>query len=215
MSFQPTPKQALVLWTLLITGEEPAISNVKPDLKASERRPLLDAGLIELVKQGRSQRIVLTDKAWDWAAENFETELSKSNFAVPVLEALLKQLGAYFKRRQISLAEFLSGQDALEEELEPVAAAPPDFTELASRIRAAYLEASGGEYMVRVRLAHLRRLLADIPREMLDQALIEMSRLGKIVPMRLDDPQEINPEDEKAALNFGGEKKYIVYLKEW
>ena len=206
------PKQSLVLWKLLITGDEPAVSKVKPELKPAERKPLIDAGLIELVKRGRSTHIVLTDKAWEWASEHFDVELSKSNVAVPVLQELLKKLGSYLKHQKIPLVEFLVHQNKPIEDSENAIAAP---TDLEAKIREAYLKTSGEKYDVRVRLSRLRQLIDDVPQVEVDKALIQMELAGKITLMHLDDPQEIQSEDEQAAVNIGGHKNHIVYMKEW
>jgi len=212
VSFQPTPKLALVMWNLLITGDEPAVSKVRPELKPAERKTLIDAGLIELVKRGRSTHIELTDKAWGWASEHFDEELSKSTFAVPVLQELLKRLGSYLKHHKIPLVEFLVHQNKLIEDSESVVVAP---TDLEAKIREVYLKNSGGEYNVRVRLSQLRQLVDDVPQAEVDKVLIQMGLSGKITLMQLDDPQEIRPEDEQAAVNIGGQKSHIVYMKDW
>ena len=214
MNFQPTTKQALVIWNLLITGDEPAMSKVKPELKPKERQPLIDAGLIELVKRGHSSHIVLTDKAWDWAIENFAVELpEQSHFAVLVFYELLKKIGAYLQQKKISLGEILRCQDIPDEPLERTSESVPIAPlDLETRIRQAYLQASGGEYVVRVRLAQLRQLLPDVPREILDKTLIQMELARKVTLMHLDDPQEIRSADEQAVLNIGGHTNHIVYM---
>jgi hypothetical protein len=212
MSFQPTPKQALVMWNLLITEDEPAVSKVRPELKPAERQPLIDVGLIELVKRGRSTHIVLTDKAWDWAAGHFEVELSKSNFAVPILQELLKKLGNYLKHHKIPLVEFLVYKNTTIENSESGTNVGSD---LEAKMSEAYLKASGGEYNVRVRLSQLRQLVDDLPQAEVDKVLLQMGLAGKMTLMHLDDPQEIRPEDEQAAVNIGGQKNHIVYMREW
>ncbi|MGQ9872343.1 hypothetical protein [Leptodesmis sp.] len=208
MSFQPTPKQALVMWSLLITGDEPAISNVKPKLKPAERKPLIDFGLIELVKRGRSTHIVLTDKAWGWAADHFEVELSKSSCAALILQELLKKLGNYLNHHKIPPVEFLVHENTTIEHSESGAAV---LSDLEAKICEAYLKASGGKYNVRVRLSQLRQLL----RAEVDKVLIQMDLARKITLMHLDDPQEIRPEDEQYAVNIGGQKNHIIYMREW
>jgi hypothetical protein len=210
MNFQPTPKQALVMWSLLITGDEPAVSKLKPELKPAERKPLIDFGLIELVKRGRSTHIVLADKAWDWAAEHFEAGLSKSNCAAPILQELLKKLGSYLNHHKIPLVEFLVYTNIENSESDTAV-----LSDLELKIRAAYLKASGGEYVVRVRLVQLRQLLADVPRELLDKTLIQMELAGRVTLMHLDDPQEIHLEDEQSAVNISGHTNHIVYMSEW
>lgn len=207
MNFKPTPKQALVIWSLLITKEEPAKSKVKPELSPAEREPLERLGIITLEKRGRSEHIILTDKAWDWASEHFEVELSKSASAAPVLEKLLGVIGLYLRARKATLAEFFSPQNLSE--------STPSNNDLELRVRKAYLALSSGEFNRRVRLYQLRQNLNDIPRSEMDQILLRLGRDGKLVLMRFDDPQEIGPEDEQAALASGGQKNHIIYMKDW
>jgi hypothetical protein len=102
MSSILTPKQALTIWSLLITGDEPQ----KSKLKNPERNILLKQGLITLENIGRSEHIVLTEKAWGWAAENFDVPLAKSIAAVPVLQALLRMTGRYLKNNRLALSDF-------------------------------------------------------------------------------------------------------------
>ena len=56
----PDPKQALVLFSLLFTGDEPMVSKLRPHLEVEERTSLAGAGLISLVRRGRATHIVLT-----------------------------------------------------------------------------------------------------------------------------------------------------------
>jgi hypothetical protein len=207
VNFKPTPKQALVIWSLLITKEEPAISKVKPELSPAERRHLEMSGIITLEKRGRSKHIVLTDKAWDWASEHFDVELSKSASAVSALEKLLSVIGLYLRARKTTLAEFFSPQNLSE--------STSSTNDLELRVREAYLALSGGEFDRRVRLSQLRQTLNDIPRSEMDQILLRLGRNGKLVLMRFDDPQEIGSEDEQAALTSGGQKNHIIYMKDW
>lgn len=65
------------------------------------------------------------------------------------------------------------------------------------------------------RRIYLKDLWRDV-QDLVDHA--EFSRLilqaqadGLVVLMRLDDPQEIRPEDEEAAINIMGNKRHILY----
>jgi hypothetical protein len=202
---QPTPKQALILWKLLITGEEPAVSKLQPALSPEERTFLVEAGLIELEKRGRSTHVVLTDQTWQWAANNFDVSLCQSSFAISILEQLLQTVGAYLKGNRIPLAEFLAPRSQM--------AAEQLVAPLEQRIRTAYLTASGGVYNVRVRLAQLRRSLPDVAPQHIDQVLGDLELAEKLVLMPLDDPQEIGPDDEQAAVTVGGQPRHILYLR--
>ena len=82
-----------------------------------------------------------------------------------------------------------------------------------SEIRRAYLQASKGEFVVRVRLAAIRQNLPHISRADLDNALINMEDTRQITMMNLDDPTEIKPADREAALMIGNHSNHIVYLR--
>ncbi|MGL5079880.1 MAG: hypothetical protein ACRC8A_00175 [Microcoleaceae cyanobacterium] len=226
MSFQSTPKQALALWNLLITGEEPAISKVKPNLSPAERKPLEHAGLITLEKRSRSMHIVLTDRAWDWAVENYGVTLSKSQLAVEPLQALLIKLGTHLKSHNISLAEVLRQQpetskpseqirdhsknsETLEHLEHPLNLSEP----LEARILKVYRELGNQNSEIGLRLSKLRQQLQDCPRDEIDQELRRMQSAGKLSLMSMEDPRSIGPEDEQAALDMGGhDKRYFVYI---
>jgi hypothetical protein len=202
VSFQPTPKQALVLWKLLITREEPAQSKIKPELKSAERKSLVSAGLITLKKRDRAEHIILTDKAWDWAVEHFQVAFpKKATSAIPVLEALLQLVGDYLQSNQIPLSDFLVTQTK------------PAGKNLEEKVREAYTRISGGCYNVRVRLSELRQYLSKLSRTEIDETLRSMQRAGKLVLMHLDNPQDIGNKDEQAAIDIGGHKHHIVYME--
>ncbi len=228
MNLTLTPKQALIIWNLIITREEPIKSKIKP----VDRNPLKDAGLIDLdPPQARSQRIILTDKAWDWASENFELPLrTHPTQQERTLRALLTQLGAYLNAHELSLAEFIPTKSSATEGAKeksstdqtsndiPTNKVSPDIetdleTDIETRIRNTYLQMTDGEFSARVLLSKLRQHLTDFPREVVDKTLIAMQLARKLVLMSLNDPQEIQPADEQAAISVGGEKRHIVYLK--
>ena len=211
-SSQQKPTPSLALWELLLTGEEPAMSKVKPDITPSVRQKLVDEGLIELEKRGRSTHILLTDGAWNRALDDLVVEGSRSPYGNTVLQHLLKRVQQYLDVNNISLAEFLRSKDPApldsDSDSEQSAAAVED------KIRAAYTKASQGSYNVRVKLAELRKYLSEFSRTQIDQALGKMELEENLVLMTLNDPQEIDAEDEAAAVDVGGQKRHIVYVKE-
>ena len=215
MNITLTPKQTLVLWHLLITGEEPAISKIRPELTPQERKPLLDGGLIELVQRGRTKHLVLTDKAWAWASEQAVTALPASANS-PLLLALITKVQHYIQAQEISLAEFLAPPTAPTENSDTREAQgllPTLAGTLTDQIQAAYQRITQGKWNVRVRLADLYKHLPNSPKEALDAALRQMQLNGQSVLMPLDDPKGIHAEDEQAAVNIGGDLRHIVYLK--
>ncbi len=221
MSFQPNPRQALVMWDLLITRDEPAQSKVRlSTFTAADRKELLDAGLIALEKRGRAQHIVLTDKAWDWAPDHLNATISQSKLGASVLQDLLGTLQGFLRTHDMPLVELLTPPTAAlvdsVTDSAPVnghARAAAVTTDLPQRILAAYQLLSGGRSHTSVRLAELRAQLPDASRNDVDRTLLQMQRDGRLALMRMDDPQRVTPEDAKAALDIHGDKRHIVYLK--
>lgn len=215
MTINLTPKQTLVLWHLLITGEEPAISKVRPKLTAQERKPLLDGGLIELVQRGRTNHIVLTDRAWAWASEQPVTTLPAAKDKT-LLFMLITKVQQYIQTEGISLAEFLS-PSTTPAETSGNAEAPgllPALTgTLTDQIQSAYQRITQGKWNVRVRLADLHKYLPHSPKEAIDAALRQMQLDGQSVLIAMDNPKGIQEEDEQAAVTIGNESRHIVYLK--
>jgi hypothetical protein len=99
----PNPKQALVLFSLLFTGDEPMMSKLRPVLTSKERASLVNAGLIEIEKRGRAKHVVLTDTAWDWAGKNLDAPISKQARANQTLTSVLARLKAFLEARGIAL----------------------------------------------------------------------------------------------------------------
>jgi hypothetical protein len=212
MSFRPNPRQALVMWYLLITHDEPAQSKVPlSTFTSADRKELLNAGLIQLEKRKQAQHIVLTDKAWDWALEHLDAPIAKSQLSAPILAKLLGSLKLYLQSQQIPLVELLA--------LPPqppitLPSGPVIPTDIPKRILAAYKLESGGQCYVDIRLAALREHLTDLPRTTVDQTLDQMQLDGAITLMRLDDPQSITAADAAAALDVYGDKRHVIYVKE-
>ena len=85
-------------------------------------------------------------------------------------------------------------------------------TGLGARIRAACLELGGGREAVRVRLADLRRRLVDVPADELTAGVRELSRRGELTLYPLDDPRQITPDDEAAAIRSSTDvPQHILY----
>ena len=86
--------------------------------------------------------------------------------------------------------------------------------DLKKRLYNACFQITGdGVYGARIRLADLRSRLADVPRPELDNALRDLERTEAASIMPLDDPREILPVDEEAALaNSQGKYRHILYL---
>jgi hypothetical protein len=220
VKFEPTPKQALVLFGILFgrseAEREPMQSKVKPELKPAEREPLVKAGLIEKERRGAAQHLKATDACWEWASGHLGTPLSPSIAASPILRNVLTQLQVFLDRRGLALADVFA-PDA--DEAPPHAPAgngapAPDLDDdIPTRIRRAVLALGKGRSKQRVRLSALRERLSDIPRGELDASLLEMQAATQLVLYRLDNPAEVGPADDDAALLVAGNPRHLVYLE--
>lgn len=220
MSIELTRKQDLVVWKLLITGEEPMMSKLKPNLTPTERAPLVEQGLIRLEKRGRAQHIVLEDSAWDWVTRRIQSEDFNVSFpatattAIPAFQALLVKLAAYLRSHDIPLSEFLvtvQSPSPTEQPSEPLKSAARS---LEARIREAYSQIPESQSGFRVRLSKLRQNLGNLPPDLIDETLRQMQRRGELSLMGAEDLQEVTRDDEKAAIDLGsGDKRYFIYLK--
>lgn len=118
MTIRPNPKQALLLWRMLTAtsadDRSPMQSKARPELTLAERAELVRGGFLELDKQKRGTRLVLTGRAWAWASSDSDVELLKSSSAIGAiaLEGLLRRLIPFLQARGIELDEVLPEPDA-------------------------------------------------------------------------------------------------------
>ncbi len=207
MSFRPTPRQALAIWRMLFMNEKPMAGILAKRLGAKgrvERDQLVKEGLIELAplpKPKKGSQAEVTEKGWAWAQQNLDAEVSQSNMAAEALEAILKHLKRFMEARDLALSEIIEPAEL------------PPVEDLEHRIRETYSRLSGRRSGVRVRLSDLRKAMSEVSCSDLDSALLKMQDTGKLSLYGLDDPQDIRPEDEQAAINIAGFKKHVLYLR--
>lgn len=215
MTFKPSPKQALVLWTMITAetpeGREPLQSKTRPELKAPERQALVKEELLTLEARGKGgKHLVLTDRAWAWAASNVDIELLKSNSKVgaEALQGLLRRLLPYLKQNELPLAALFSSTTS---ELRPPP--PPSTAPLATQIESACLSLADGARKTRVRLSALRRVLSAVDRNTLDHALLMLQDKGRLHLYREDNSAALTDDDHSAAILVGDAPRHLVLLE--
>lgn len=177
MSFEPNPKQALLLWNM-ITGatpekRRPMMSEAKPGITPKERKALVDKGFLSQVigtsKRGaRASFLDLTDKAWEWAAHARDVELMSSTLATPALQGLLRRLIPFLEQQGLALADLFRDGEVARHEASAVAIAPtpPAATfandSIRARVERTCLSLAGGAKKSRVRLSALRQALPAV-----------------------------------------------------
>lgn len=229
IDFNPDVSQRHLLFFMLFTGEEPAMSKTTPALNVKQRRELVKSGLIKLEKRGRASHMVLTEKAWAFAFHGFDQEVpSRLKLNAKALEGLLKRLKAHMVCTGVGLVDLFGPQNVSSVgtkscPVESDSALPggvesnffdSDQKDLERTVSQAYLELSGNRWNVRVPIADLRKALAQIKKDDLT-AILRRMQLGEDHSLLLypyDDPREITPEDAAAAVHIGGRENHIVYM---
>ena len=198
-----TKMQTLILWALIAKPGAGAFQkDIKPKItSAADRKALESAGLIEVSKRGASFWLEVNDRGWDWAAENLDAALpSRSTAGCEILQGWLHRLKIFLQVKNLALAEVLAPQ------------APPAPASLPERIRAAYLECSGGNLNQRVFLSALREKLPDVDRAALDEALTAMHARDGMHLSGTDNPRELTPMNRAAALDYKGEAMFVIWI---
>jgi hypothetical protein len=220
MTNQPSPKQALFLWNLIIShGAEGVMqSRTSPDLTKAERSQLLDAGFLDLEKRGAAGYLTLTEKAWRWAGQATDVTLPRSRSAVgaEVLERLLRRLVPFLAQRRLALSELLPPLGASGTTAAPVVTHAPRVVapkKLQKLIERACLRLTQGKRTKRVPLSQLRHELADVGRAELDQSLLALQDARRLVLYREDNTAALTDEDHRAALTINREPRHLVVLE--
>lgn len=104
MSATPTPVQALILWRLLGRQGTALNSEITPRIETSDRDALRTAGLLTVEKEGRTLRLTVTDKGWNWAGQHLCDPLPPT---LRVLQDWLTRLHHHLDATGATLAEFV------------------------------------------------------------------------------------------------------------
>ncbi|MFE3451343.1 hypothetical protein ACFXJ8_20700 [Nonomuraea sp. NPDC059194] len=214
--------------------------NIKLD--GEERRQLNDLKLVESRKRGRAYAHVLTDDGWARLAEEISAGVkvtSGSNGAA--LRALLAGLVRFLSRTDQrfgdvfqptrtepdgGIAHDLDPADDRDSDARPDAARPDaarsvadgavadrvvERQEVEARVRAAYTELARepGDW---VSLADVRVRLADVPRDVMDEALRHLNRQPDVVMVPENNQKALRPEDRTAALAVGDQDKHYLSI---
>ena len=209
-------KQALIMWALLVKENAGAFQKeLKPEPDKADRDALEERGLISWWKVGQKIWIEVTDKGWAWAGENLSAPLpAKSTAGTEILREWLAKLQGFIEARGLVLADVLGPlpRDSRTGGNGHLAVESPSSS-LHERIRAAYLDATGGRLNARALLKDIRAKLEDIDRSTLDEALKLMQRERQAVLYPLDNRVEITEADRAAAISFAGEPRHILWIE--
>ena len=234
-----TPAQALIMWCLLGKHGQALQSEILPEVKPKNRKPLEGLGLISCEKRQRGALFLkVEDKGWRWASEHLRNELPRS---YQVLQHWLSLIQHSIEKNEGTLAEFIGSAPELpiasvipQKKRGPSPKAPkkqkvpsektskttgkkaksPSQKKLRELIEKAYFAETDGQAAVRVLLSAIRYRLAEIDRSTLDKALTKLHESDKHISlMRLDNPREITEREKHAQVMFKGEPLHLLWIK--
>lgn len=220
MSETPTPAQAMILWRLLGRHGTALNSEIAP--KKPARDALVKAGLLAVEKEGRSSRLTVTDRGWNWAGQHLRGDLPP---AMRVLQDWLTRLHHHLDATGATLADFV-GPAPERVPPEPRArparkpgparktkADRPDPDRLRARIEQAYLACSKGRKATPVRLSALRAALADLDRAAVDAGLAAILAGDETIRLtRISDPKALDAAERAAAFAPAGEPFHEIWI---
>lgn len=198
--------------------------------RSPARKPLIEAGLIDIEKQPNPETNRLCDyqriseKGWSWAAEAIQAGVhieSRSPLAVNLSNQLLACLGEVLTRCDLTLGEIMASEGSPAEPTDEVAenigeptAPTTESHSLQDRVRQACLDLGDGKKNLPINLSELRKRLTGVSKEELDACLLEMDESGDVVLFRIDDPKELTTEVKAGAIQLnGGIQRHQVLLQ--
>lgn len=198
------PLERLIIWKLMLLGDGLKMKELPNSFTAAMRKRLVDAGLINVVQQGRAKVVYVNEEqAWHWAGENLAAELSRTaQFGGPILQEVLTRLNRYLVNTDSALAELLAPLPEKKEK--------PDDLE---SIKRAYLNITDGEWNARVRIAELKKQLPGVNQTDFTASLKQLQEAGEIDLYTHDDPLEANEEDKRHAVRLFGEAFTLIYMR--
>ncbi len=225
MSGTPTPKQALILWCLLGRHGSALQSALVPRVDRADREALIAGRYLEAERQGRSLRLTVTDRGWDWAGGHM-CEPLPPNFRV--LQDWLERMQADLATTGRTLAELVGTPPGEPARAVPQRRSPARKTtakpskgsktltskQLRARIEAAYLALTGGARAKAVRLSALRTHLGDLDRATVDAGLAAILRGDKTARLsQFSDPKSLDAAERAAAFSPAGEPFHIIWIQ--
>ncbi|SEP05153.1 hypothetical protein SAMN04487843_106104 [Methylobacterium sp. ap11] len=229
MSETPNPAQAMILWRLL--GRQGTALNNEIAPRKAEREALQRAGFLAVEREGRSSRLTVTDKGWNWAGAHLREPLPPP---MRVLQDWLTRLHHHLAATGATLAEFVGpapertppapkartarpkSRHRARAKARPASdvAGKPDPGEVRTRIERAYLACTGGRKATAVRLSALRAALADLDRATLDAGLAAILSGDPAIRLtRIGDPKALDAAERAAAFAPAGEPFHEIWIQ--
>ncbi len=209
-----TGTQSAVMFVLMARADEirnPDLARFGPELRKADREKLVDAGFVELGRDGRASTLTLTDAGWAWCADELAQDPPAR--ATPQLKALytvLHGLGRHLDATDARLHEVFTPAGASATDATPKGVPEADSS-VSERIRDAYVRRATGP-AAWVSLTDLRRDLADVPRDGFDAAVRELERVPGVGVIPQEDQALLTPADRDAAVVIGTQRCHLISI---
>jgi hypothetical protein len=204
MTDKVDPNQQLLLWDLGLRGGGALQKDVEYKGIARDRNALERQRFLTLIKKPRPYKLELTDAGWN-ELNNRTTILLKSKKKPgrerAIIQLLLDTLQSHASKQSVGIGEIVR----------PPRTQTPTH-DIQRKIRSAFFELAGNPPRDSVRLSALRASLPDIPRQELDDALLDMKKNRQANLMPLDNPRDIKAESG-AALRLGNQYVHVLWIE--
>ncbi|MFB9833013.1 hypothetical protein [Actinoallomurus acaciae] len=167
----------------------------------SNREKLNEYGYIKSWKEGQAYVHELEDKGWDRVHQQLNFDSPKAR----ALGAALSVLHDNLRERVLEHGAY----HRFGEMFTHAAAAPVD--DLETRIRVAY-ESLAPRPRAWLRHTDVRRKLADVPGDALDQAFRALSQAEDVDMMPESNQKTLTPEDRRNAVRVGGQDTHLIAI---
>jgi hypothetical protein len=165
------------------------------------REKLNNYGYIRSWKEGQAYVHELEDKGWDRVHQELNFDSPKAR----ALGAALSVLHDNLRERVLEHGAYRR----FGEMFAPAAEAPAD--DLETRIRTAY-DSLAPRPRAWLRHTDVRRKLADVPSEELDQAFRALSHAEDVDMMPESNQKTLTPEDRRNAVRVGGQDTHLIAI---
>lgn len=200
----PIDAERLMLWQLAVRGGNVWLKDLASAPKPITRKSLIRQKLIDERKDktfgdhGKSlTRLSLTEAGWAWCEQNLGRDIQKNSKAAAILQLLLGHLKMRLRAQGQSFGQFICQPQ------DPV-----------SLVKIAVQSQTHNRTDVRVRLSDLRPVVAELTKDQVDDALLQLEQQGYLVLFPIDEPLDVKPADDVAALRTrGGAVRHVLYLR--
>lgn len=212
--------EQLLMWELFAAGGAKLLKDIVPVPKGTPHRKLARKSFLKSLKRERLILLELEDRGWRWIADSDPFPIAANEKRVTserrLLQSLMRGVKRYAAENNTTIQSLFRIAPQIPPEKErkarprreakqdadPQSALQPSDAAIEKEISDAFFEIAGRPASGNIRLSALRSKLNHIERTRVDAALISMWKAKTANLMGLDNPRDIDAE-QQAALKSG------------